>query len=248
MKPWRIVGILGVVALGVTAFASGSSGTTTITVGAASSLTTVLPTIGEDFMRENPGITVRFSFAASSAIAEQITQGAPIDAFASAGTSAMQPLADAQAVTDVRAFASNSLQIAVPPGNPGAVAGLGDLGRVTVVICQEQVPCGAATMKLFAANDLAIEPVSLEPDVRSVLTKIETDEADAGIVYVTDVLAAGGTVMGIDIPAEQNVTTLLQAAVVKDSAQANAAAAFVEYLSGAQARARLAAAGFADPT
>lgn len=224
---------------------SRSASSTTITVGAASSLTDVFAEIGDSFTKANPGITVRFSFAASSAVAEQITQGAPIDVFASAGITSMQPVADAGLVTGVTAFAQNSLQIATPPGNPGKVTGLADLPRVTVVICQEQAPCGTAAAKLFDANALTISPVSLEPDVRSVLTKIETDEADAGIVYVTDVKAAGSKVVGVAIPAAANVTSTYQAATVTASASPEAAATFVAYLRGPDAQAALAAAGFA---
>jgi len=219
----------------------------TITVGAASSLTDVFAEIGDDFTRANPQVTVRFSFAGSSSLAEQIAQGAPIDVFASAGTTSMQPLIDTERVSDVSAFAANSLEIAVPPGNPAGVTGLADLPRVTLLVCQEQVPCGAAAQRLFERNALSVSPASLEPDVRSVLTKIEADEADAGIVYVTDVRAAGDSVMGIAIPDDQNVTTLLQAAVVTDSAHREAALAFVSFLNSPDAQARLAAAGFAAP-
>jgi len=224
-----------------------SSGTpaTTITVGAASSLTDVFATIGEEFMADNPDITVTFSFAGSSAIAEQIRSGAPLDAFASAGTSSMDPLAAEGLVTDVTAFATNTLMIATPPGNPARITGLADLPRATVLVCQDQVPCGVAAAKLFELNGLDISPVSFEPDVVSVLGKIEADEADAGIVYVTDVLSSGDRVEGIAIPAGDNVTTTYQAAVVRDSAQADAAALFVSYLTGQQAQSAFAAAGFA---
>jgi molybdate transport system substrate-binding protein len=218
---------------------------TTITVGAASSLTEVLVTIGDEFMTANPDITVTFSFAGSSAIAEQIRGGAPLDAFASAGTSSMEPLATEGLVTDVTAFATNTLMIATPPGNPGGIASLADLPGATVLVCQEQVPCGVATAKLFELNGLDIAPVSFEPDVVSVLGKIEADEADAGIVYVTDVLAGGAKVEGIEIPAADNVTTTYQGAVVRDAAQAEAAALFVAYLTAPQAQAAFAAAGFA---
>lgn len=220
------------------------SPTGAITVAAAASLTDVFETIGSQFTAST-GIEVSFSFAASSAIAEQIRGGAPVDVFASAGKTSMEPLVAEQLVTGVADFATNSLVIAVPAGNPGGVTGLADLSRVSVVVCEEQVPCGVATVKLFEQNALAVNPVSFEPDVRSVLTKIETDEADAGIVYVTDVGTSAGTVEGVTIPAEANVTTALQAAVVAESGSAEAAAAFVTFLNGPEAQAALAAAGFA---
>ena len=241
------VAVTAAAVIGSAGCSTNSTTSTTITVGAASSLTDVFAQIGDDFTRANPHITVRFTFAGSSSLAEQIVQGAPIDVFASAGTSSMQPLIDSQAVTDARAFASNSLQIAVPPGNPAGVTGLADLPGVTLLVCQEQVPCGGAARRLFEKNSLSVSPASLEPDVRSVLTKIEADEADAGIVYVTDVRAAGDSVMGISIPDDQNVATLLQAAVVTDSAHRDAALAFVSFLNSPDAQARLAAAGFAAP-
>ena len=225
---------------------SSSSGTpfTTITIGAASSLTDVFATIGEEFMADNPGIAVSFSFAGSSAIAEQIRGGAPLDAFASAGTSSMDPLAGEGLVTGVTAFATNTLMIALPPGNPAGIAGLGDLAEATVIVCQEQVPCGVATVQLIERNALAVTPVSYEPDVVSVLGKVEADEADAGIVYATDVLSGGTRVEGIAIPADDNVITTYQAAVVAESANADAAARFVDYLRGPKAQDALAAAGF----
>ena len=231
--------------IAVTSACAPQSSSTTITVGSASSLTEVLVTIGEDYMAANPEVTVTFSFAGSSAIAEQIRSGAPLDAFASAGTSSMEPLATEGLVTDVTAFATNTLMIATPPGNPGGVTGLADLPGATVLVCQEQVPCGVAAAKLFELNGLEITPASFEPDVVSVLGKIEADEADAGIVYVTDVLSSEDRVEGIAIPAADNVTTTYQGAVVRDAAQAEAAALFVAYLTSPQAQATLAAAGFA---
>ena len=225
--------------------ASETSGTGgAITVAAASALTDVFETIGEAFTAST-GIDVTFSFAGSSAIAAQVRGGAPIDVFASAGASSMEPMVADGLVTGVMDFATNSLIIAVPQGNPGAVTGLSDLARVSVIVCQDQVPCGVAAAALFERNALAIAPVSYEPDVRSVLTKIETDEADAGIVYVTDVAARPDTVEGIPIPADMNVTTRLQAAVVAESRESASAAAFVAFLTGPQAQAALAAAGFA---
>lgn len=214
----------------------------TITIAAAASLTDVFETIGPDFTKTT-GIEVSFSYAASSAIAEQIRGGAPIDGFASAGTSAMEPLLAEQLVTDVTAFASNSLAIVVPAGNPGDVTSLADLSRVSVVVCQEQVPCGVATVAFIERNALPITPVSFEPDVRSVLGKIIADEADAGIVYVTDATGRAD-VESIAISPDANVSTTYQAAIVTASGRADAARAFVSYLTGPDAQAVLAAAGF----
>lgn len=219
----------------------------TVTIGAASSLTGAFTTIGKDFMAVNPGITVQFSFAASSAIAEQLRAGAPLDGFASAGVSSMDPVAKDGLVTGVVDFASNSLEIAVPPSNPAKITGLADLSKGSLVVCQDQVPCGVAYTKLVAANNLTLTPVSLEPDVKSVLTKVEADEADAGIVYVTDVLAAGDKVVGIKIPAANNVTTTYQIATVAASSQGAAMQAFINYVTSPAGQSVLTAAGFAGP-
>jgi molybdate transport system substrate-binding protein len=241
-----------VAAIGFVLLATGcSSGTSvpsapTITVAAAASLTDVFAAIGEDFTAET-GIAVRLTFAGSSTIAEQIRGGAPIDVFASAGISSMAPLIEEQLIDEVVGFATNTLTIAVPPGNPGNVRTLADLSNVGVVVCQEQVPCGVATSELLRINSLVISPVSLEPDVRSVLTKIETDEADAGIVYVTDVTdvaGSSGAVVGVEIPASANVSTTYQAGVTTEAAAADAAATFVAFLQKDRAQQLLADAGF----
>ena len=245
----RITGgaLLAVIALSGTACSSASSDSassdSSITVAAAASLTDVFETVGTEFTKST-GVEVSFSFAASSAIAEQIRGGAPIDAFASAGTTSMDPLLAEQLVTDVTAFATNSLAIAVPAGNPGDVSSLADLSRVSVVVCEEQVPCGVATVELIERNALTITPVSFEPDVRSVLGKISADEADAGIVYVTDAMGRED-VESIAIPDDANVSTTYQAAVVAASPRTDAASAFIAYLSSPAAQAVLAAAGFA---
>lgn len=217
-----------------------------ITVAAAASLTDVFEALGPEFTAAT-GIDVTFSFAGSSAIAEQVRAGAPLDVFASAGTTAMEPLVTEQFVTGVVDFASNSLTIAVPTGNPGGVTNLADLGGVSVAVCAEQVPCGVATTKLFERNALSVTPVSYEPDVRSVLGKVIADEVDAGIVYVTD--AAGREdVESIAISPDMNVSTTYQAAVTAESTRADSAKAFVSYLTGPEAQALLTAAGFARPS
>lgn len=247
MTPRRVALLASLAALALAGVAcapssSGDTAETTITVGAAASLTDVFEDIATEFTASS-GIGVTFSFAASSALAEQIRGGAPLDAFASAGTSAMEPLASEQLVTGVADFATNALTIAVPRGNPGGVTGVDDLARVSVVVCEEQVPCGVATSRLLEAGSLAISPVSFEPDVRSVLGKIVADEADAGIVYVTDVIGRD-TVESIAIPDDVNVATTYQAAVVVGSAKSDAARAFVDFLRGSAAQAILAEAGF----
>ncbi len=224
-----------------------SSDATTITVAAAASLTDVFAEVGEAFTATHPDVDVTFTFAGSSTLAEQIRQGAPIDVFASAGTAPMTPLVVESLVTDVSDFATNSLQIAVPPANPGSVRSLQDLAAVTFVVCQDAVPCGIATDELFARNSISAIPASYESDVRAVLTKVIADEVDAGIVYVTDIIAAGDAVAAVDIPAADNVTTTYQAAVTSDTDAPQAAADFVAFLSSDTAQAILSTAGFAAP-
>jgi len=219
----------------------------TITVGAAASLTDVFSDIAEAFTAAHPDTTVTFTFAGSSTIAEQVRQGAPIDAFASAGTAPMSPLVGEDLVNGVVNFATNSLQIATPKNNPARIQSLADLPNATYVVCQLEVPCGAAASELFARNSVPLAPSSYESDVRAVLTKVIADEVDAGLVYVTDVLSAGGVVTGVDIPAEDNITTTYQAAVVRDTGASEAATLFVEFLTTDEAQAILAAAGFGAP-
>ena len=231
-----------------TAPAPGSSApaSPTLTVGGASSLTDVFTDIAEQFT-DTTGTPVRLTFAGSSSLAEQIRNGAPIDVFASAGAAVMAPLQAERLAAGVTDFATNSMTIAVPDGNPAGVNGPADLPRVSLVVCAEQVPCGAAAAEVIDRNGLDVRPVSYEPDARSVLMKIRTDEADAGLVYVTDVAAADGEVLGVPIPAETNATTTYQAAVAAESDNPGAAARFVRFLAEPQAQAVLADAGFGPP-
>src|SRR5262245_24820484 len=203
-----------------------------ITVFAAASLTDAFGKIGDQFEAANPGTTVEFNFAASSALREQIIGGAPADVFASANESNMTQVVDAGMASNPTTFATNVLQIAVPPDNPGQVAGLSDFAKSGLLIglCAEEVPCGEFGRQ--ALDNAGVTPSidTNEPDVRSLLTKVENGDLDAGIVYHTDVLAGGDAVKGIDIPADQNVTATYPIAALTDSQQAELAAAFVAYV------------------
>lgn len=213
---------------GLAACSSNSNDTTTITVSAAASLTDAFTDIGEAFEEQNSNFTVRFNFAGSSTLAEQINAGAPVHVFAAASLQAMEKAITA--LDEPLLFASNSLAIAVPPGNPANVIDLGDLSNpdVVLVICDEPVPCGAATNTLFERNQLSITAASLEPDVRAVLTKVIADEADAGIVYRTDIAAAGDQVQGVAIPYEANVTNQYPIARTIDAA--SGAQEFIDFV------------------
>lgn len=220
-----------------------------ITVFAAASLHQTFTELGKRFEAANPGSTVTFSFQGSSRLAASIVAGAPADVFASASPANMdQVVAAGDALGPVN-FVQNSMEIAVPPANPGQVAGLSDLANpaVKTVTCQDAVPCGATALKIFSNAGLMVTPVSKEPDVNAVLTKIKLNEADAGMVYRTDVLAAGSEVEGIAIPADQNATTAYPISALTRSTNTLTAAKFVEFVLSPAAAAVFDAAGFARP-
>ena len=209
---------------------------TTITVSAAASLTDAFTEIAAAFEEQHPEAVVRFNFAGSSSLAEQINAGAPVDVFAAASPAAMERTTTAGTTTDPTTFAVNSMAIVTPINNPAGIAALADLAnpKVTVLICDAPVPCGAAALALFDENNLNVVPASLEPDVRAVLTKVAEDEADAGIVYRSDI-AANTNVTGIEISDEQNVSTNYRIARTTDAtAQAQDFIDFVLSDEGAQ--------------
>lgn len=221
---------------------------TTLTVFAAASLTSTFEQLGTAFEKAQPGVSVEFNFLGSSDLVAQIDQGAPADVFASADTANMDKLvaADLAAGTPV-AFASNTLEIAVPPGNPAGVSSLQDLSRsdVTLVVCAPEVPCGAAAQQVATAAGVTLTPVSEEQQVTDVLTKVSTGEADAGLVYKTDVQGAGKDVEGIEFPEAASVVNVYPITVVKGSKQATLAGKFVDLVTGAEGQSVLQAAGFA---
>jgi len=205
-----------------------------ITVLAAASLTESFTTLGKNFEAANPGTSVVFSFGSSSTLATQINQGAPADVFASADQRTMQMVTGAGNATDPKLFATNTLEIAVPPGNPGKITGLADFAdsKKKTVLCAKEVPCGAAAQQVFALAKINAKPVSYETDVKSALTKVEQNEADAALVYKTDVSSAGNKVQGITFPQAQKVINKYPIVAVKDSKNSSAADAFVAYVTG----------------
>jgi len=146
-------------------------------------------------------------------------------------------------------FATNRMELAVPPTNPGKVTGLDDLtdAATTTALCQPQVPCGATAAKVFANAGIAVRPVTLEPDVKSVLSKVQLGEVDAGVVYVTDVKAAGDKVKGVEIADDVNASTDYPIAPLLHSAQPDVAAAFVDWVLSPDGQSVLSAAGFRAP-
>ncbi|HEU4567143.1 MAG TPA: molybdate ABC transporter substrate-binding protein [Marmoricola sp.] len=256
-----VVAALGVVALlatmaGCGSAAGGETGATgsarpagTIRVFAASSLTGAFTRLARQFEHRHPGTTVELNFAASSDLAEQITNGAPADVFASASPTNMDQVVEVGDATRPRTFAVNTMEIAVPPGNPGGVHRLADLARpaTKVAVCQPQVPCGAVAAEVFHHAGITVHPVTEEVDVKSVLTKVAVGEVDAGVVYVTDVRAATGQVRGVRISAAVNASTRYPIAVVRNSPHAATARAFEQLVLSAQGRRVLATAGFGQP-
>ena len=240
-------------ALGLTAGcgaddSSGSKASSqTLTVFAAASLTKAFTEIGRDFEADHDGVRVRFSFGGSSDLVAQIQSGAPADVFASADTKNMDRLGSA--ATGAEDFASNTLEIAVPPHNPAGITSFQDLARpgVKLVICAVEVPCGAATHAVAEAAAVTLHPVSREQSVTDVLGKVTTGEADAGVVYVTDVKAAGDQVEGVPFPESSGVVNTYPISVLDGSKHGRLAAQFVAFVRGRTGQEVLARAGFAKP-
>jgi molybdate transport system substrate-binding protein len=220
-----------------------------ITVFAASSLKEAFTTIGKQFEAAHPGVKVTFSFGASSSLATQIINGAPADVFASASPKNMQQIVTAGDASNAVDFVKNVMEVAVPPSNPAHITSVNDLAKssVKVALCQPQVPCGATAAKVFTNAKITVKPVTLQPDVKSVLTQVELGNVDAGVVYVTDVKSAGTKVTGILIPASVNASTEYPIAPVSKSGNLPLAQAFVAYVLSPAGQAVLTADKFEKP-
>lgn len=232
--------------------AGGSAGAeeTTLTVFAASSLTDSFAELGKRFEKSHDGVTVTFNFAGSSDLVAQLAQGAPADVFASADQENMDKgVADDLVEGEVANFASNTLQIAVPPGNPGNVSSLQDLARpgLNVVVCAPEVPCGAASQEVEKAGGVDIKPVSEEQAVTDVLAKVTTGQADAGLVYVTDMIAAGDEAQGVTFPESSAAVNVYPIAPLKDSENPELAQEFVDLVASQDGQTVLRDAGFGKP-
>ena len=226
---------------------SGLSGS--ITVFAAASLTDSFDTLGAQFEKAHAGTKIVFNFGGSSALATQIDEGAPGDVFASAATKNMADVTEAGNVDNPVTFAKNSMQIAAAPGNPAHITSVADLAApgVKVALCEATVPCGGTAAEVFAKAGVTVKPTASAPDVKSALAVVESGEVDAGVVYVTDVKAAGDKVVGVPIPDGQNASTDYPIATLKHSKNAALAKAFVDYVLSAAGQQVLAAAGFRSP-
>lgn len=230
--------------------ASGGGVAGDLTVLAAASLTESFNHIGKDFERANPKVKITFSYGGSSALAQQITAGAPADVFAAASPATMKTVTDAgDATGEPAVFARNQLVIAVAKGNPKGVGGLADLTRpgLKVALCAEQVPCGAAAKKALASAQVRITPVTREQDVKSALAKLRLGEVDAALVYRTDARAAAADVDGVEFPESARAINDYPIVALKGAPNPSGAAAFVAFVRTPAELRVLSDAGFQQP-
>jgi molybdate transport system substrate-binding protein len=221
-----------------------------VTVFAAASLTAAFTDLGDAFMAADPDVEVVFNFAGSSSLATQIGEGAPADVFASADAANMTTLIEADGTaSDPVVFATNVAQIIVQPGNPSNITGVADLARpdLVVVSCAPEVPCGRYAQQIVDRAGVDVTPDSFEENVKAVVTKITLGEADAGIVYATDVAAAGDQAQGVVIPDDVNVVAQYPIAVTSEAPNPEGARAFVHFVLSAEGRRVLQSYGFTAP-
>jgi molybdate transport system substrate-binding protein len=252
----RVVGALGLTVMAALCSSCGTSAPAgspalsgTITVFAASSLNEGYTAIGKEFQKSHPGTMVTFAFGGSSMLVSQIQQGAIGDVYASADQPNMQKLIDARLTAESPiVFARNNLEIVVGKGNPKHITSLSDLGRsgLVVVLCAPAVPCGRYAAQALQKAGVSVRPASQEADVKAVLSKVALGEADAGIVYITDVKAAGTAVEGVAMPAAVNVVAEYPIVILKDSQNRALARAFISYVL-TDGRRILAGYGFTNP-
>ncbi|MFJ8914093.1 molybdate ABC transporter substrate-binding protein [Amycolatopsis sp. NPDC102389] len=249
----RVVPALLALALAATACGSEAApqeGARTLTVFAAASLTESFGALGKRFEAQNSGVTVKFSFEGSSALVQKLTQGAKADVFASADKANMDKATKGEVIDgQPSVFATNRLAIAVGKGNPKGIKGLADLAKdgLTVVVCAPQVPCGSAAKKVQRSSGVTLKPASEEQDVKSVLAKVQSGDADAGLVYVTDATSAAAKVDKVDFPEAAGAINDYPIAVVKDAPQAQLAGLFRDFVLGEEGKKELAKVGFGTP-
>ncbi len=217
-----------------------------LTVLAAASLTDVFEQLATPFEEEHDA-TVTFSFGSSTDLAEQVADGAPGDVLATADETSMGLAEDAGVTGAVETFATNVLTIVVPKGNPAGIETLDDLAGATWVRCADEVPCGKVALAVLDANKITAEPASLEEDVRATLDKVVSGEADAGLVYATDAVAAADAVDAIEIPGAEDQITSYYTTTLEQSEDADLAADWVAWVTSEEGRAVLSDAGFGSP-
>jgi molybdate transport system substrate-binding protein len=230
--------------------AAGQEPSGELTVFAAASLTESFDAIAGKFEKKYPDVEVKLNYDASSNLATQINQGAPADVFASADEDNLRKTIDAGADTPPPVvFAKNALAIAVEKGNPKKVKRLADLRKpgLVVVLCADQVPCGKYAAEALTKAGVSLDPASKEENAKATLSKVSLGEADASIVYVTDVNASKGTTTGVTIPDRVNVVATYPVGVVTESRNKAAAKAWVRFVRSKEAQATLRKFGFLPP-
>ena len=245
-----LIGACAVLLPAVLSGCGGSSGPAPVTVFAAASLQPAFTRIAEEFRGRHPGTALELSFAGSSELATQLTEGARADVFASANGAQMARVGDAGLLAGKAVpFASNTLVIVTAPGNPKGVESFADLARpgLAVVRCQQPVPCGSAAQRIEDSTRVRITPVSEEPDVTDVLNKVISGQADAGLVYQTDAISAQNKVATVKFPEAADAVNTYPIAVLKDAPQPGPAQDFVNLVTGEAGQRILRAAGFAEP-
>lgn len=233
-----------------TSTTTSSQPTGTITVLAAASLTKSFNDLKTQFEAAHPGVTVKITYDGSATLVQQITNGAAADVFASADQANMTKVVSAGLNDSApQVFARNKLEIAVPPNNPKGIASFADLAKpgVILVVCADPVPCGAATKKIAQATGVTLHPASQETAVTGVLSKVQAGEADAGLVYVTDVNSAAGKVKGIPFAESDKAVNDYPITVLKNAPQSALAKQFVEFVRGSAGHAVLGKVGFETP-
>ncbi|OIK06574.1 molybdate ABC transporter substrate-binding protein [Streptomyces monashensis] len=221
-----------------------------VTVFAAASLKESFTALGKEFEQQHPGTKVSFNFGGSDTLAASITSGAPADVFAAASPKTMAIVTGKKdAARTPATFVRNQLEIATLPGNPHKVASLKDLtaSGLKVVLCDKTVPCGAAAQKALDASHLKLTPVSYEQDVKGALNKVELKEADAAVVYKTDVHAAGDKVQGVEFPESAEAINDYPIVLLKNAPNTEAAKAFIALVRSAEGQKVLSEAGFLKP-
>ena len=223
----------------------GGGDSTTITVLAAASLTGTFTDLAHRFEQDHPGVTVKLAFDSSATLAQQAVGGAPADVLATADMATMDS-AKAALAGDPTIFATNTMVLVTPKADPAGITSFQDLdsGNVTWVACVETAPCGKVAAALLEDNHVTEKPASLEVDVKSVLAKVTSDEADAGIVYATDAVAAGGDVGTVQIPRSEHEVTMYPIATLQQSKKPGLAQQFVALVTSAEGGKVLGDAGF----
>lgn len=247
---WGMVGVVLALALGACGNETQAEARGEIVVSAAASLTDAFTEIEVSFEEAHPEADVVLNFAGSPTLREQILEGAPVDVFASADTRNMDEVVAANVIyAEPSIFAINRMQIAVPSGNPGGVTGLQDFAEDSLIIglCSAEVPCGAFARQVFDAAGVDVELDTNESDVRALITKIEAGEIDAGITYVTDVIAAGAAVDGIDIPEAENITAEFPIVILAEAPNLEGATRFTQFILSLEGQEILGQHGFGLP-